>query len=98
MLPVSIYLTPDGVEMIEGPGVTISDLRNQYPGCELIEVNHPAMSHNTDSFTLVPGVLYQITLPLTEGKLASSTLKEFHLLSQIAQSFRNCESVGIARV
>jgi len=46
MLPVSIYLTPDGVEMIEGPGVTISDLRNQYPGCELIEVNHPAMSHN----------------------------------------------------
>lgn len=69
MLPVSIYLTPDGLEMIEGPGVTISDLRNQYPGCGLIEVNRPDISHDSDLFTLVPGVLYQITLPITEGKL-----------------------------
>ncbi len=98
MMPVSIYLTPDDVEMIEGPGVTISDLRIQYPDCELIEVNNPAMRYNTDSFTLVPGVLYQIIMPLTEGKHASLTLQQFLFHSEIVQIFRNYACVGIARV
>lgn len=84
MLPVSIYLTPDGLEMIEGPGVTISDLRNQYPGCGLIEVNRPDISHDSDLFTLVPGVLYQITLPITEGKPVRDLYYHNHIIDHFS--------------
>lgn len=70
MFPVPRYLTPDGVEMVGGVGITISDLRNQFPDCDLIEANYPAVVHDIGSFALVPGVLYQVTLPFepqTEG-------------------------------
>ena len=101
MLPVSIYLTPDGLEMIEAPGVTLSDLRNQYPGCGLVEVNHPVISHASDLFTLVPGVLYQITLPITDGKWSLLEIFKTTLINKLfsdVDSFSSCKSIGIARI